>query len=240
MKHPGDSTSILLPVDADALPPASHPPYKSTQLRAPAHRPIKLLHPLAETSGPTAIPQQLREACIDDLTSLYNQHPAGQRIIVSGELRDDRGRAIPEALIELWQANAAGRYAHAADQWNAPLDPYFTGAGRTLTDAHGRYRFITVKPGAYPWGNHDNAWRPAHLHFSILGPCIGARLITQMYFPDDPLLDLDPIANALPVAVRDRLVAHLDMSLTEPSFALGYRFDIVLRGTQQTPLEPEA
>ena len=145
---------------------------------------------------------------------------------------------MPDTLVEIWQANASGRYAHGADDHPAPLDPNFTGAGRALTDGDGRYRFLTVKPGAYPWRNHANAWRPAHIHFSVFGPELGSRLVTQMYFPGDPLLPIDPVLQAIPEQRgRDLLVAAFDLGLTEPEWALGYRWDIVLRGRAATPRE---
>ena len=150
---------------------------------------------------------------------------------------DEDKRPVPDTIIEIWQANAAGRYIHAADSWDAPLDPNFTGAGRVVTDAEGRYRFVTVRPGAYPWGNHDNAWRPAHIHLSLLGPAFATRLVTQMYFPDDPLIELDPIANAVPMPYRQRMVSRFDLATTEAFRALGYRFDLVLRGRDRTPLD---
>ena len=163
--------------------------------------------------------------------------PLGERIIVTGRLLDERGRALPNSLIEIWQANAAGRYVHTADQHDAPLDPNFLGAGRCVTDEEGRYCFTSIKPGAYPWGNHDNAWRPAHIHFSLFGPSIATRLVTQMYFPGDPLIPLDPICNAVPAAARDRLIADFSLQTTESGVALGYSFDIVLRGPLETPME---
>jgi protocatechuate 3,4-dioxygenase beta subunit len=173
-----------------------------------------------------------------DLTRQHAAMPAGQRIVVSGRVLDEDGRPVPDTLIEIWQANAAGRYAHLVDHWDAPLDPNFTGAGRTLTDADGGYSFVTIRPGAYPWKNHDNAWRPAHIHFSLFGQAFLTRLVTQMYFPGDPLLTLDPIFNAVPDAhARDRLISAFDLSLTTPEWALGFRFDIVLRGARQTPME---
>jgi protocatechuate 3,4-dioxygenase, beta subunit len=151
---------------------------------------------------------------------------------------DEDGRAVPDTLIEIWQANAGGRYAHRVDQWDAPLDPQFTGAGRTMTDAEGRYTFITIRPGAYPWRNHHNAWRPAHIHFSLFGQAFLTRLVTQMYFPGDPLLPLDPIFNSVPdERARLRLVSSFDLELTRPEWGLGYQFDIVLRGADQTPRE---
>ena len=173
-----------------------------------------------------------------DLTRQQAAPPLGERIVVEGRVLDEDGRGVPRALVEVWQANAAGRYAHRADLHDAPLDPNFQGTGRTLTGEDGRYRFVTIKPGAYPWENHANAWRPAHIHFSVGGGSFLTRLITQMYFPGDPLLALDPIFNSIPDRrCRERLVASFDLSLTEPGRALGYRFDIVLRGREATPAE---
>jgi protocatechuate 3,4-dioxygenase beta subunit len=173
-----------------------------------------------------------------DLTRQHDGEPLGERIIVTGRVLERDGRPVRGALIEIWQANAAGRYRHAVDQHPAPLDPNFTGAGRTVTDDEGRYRFVTVKPGAYPWKNHENAWRPAHIHFSLFGRAFLSRLVTQMYFPGDPLFALDPIYQSIrdPKA-RERLVSEFDISATEAEWALGYRFDIVLRGPGETPLE---
>jgi protocatechuate 3,4-dioxygenase beta subunit len=174
----------------------------------------------------------------NDLTRQHAQEPQGQRIIVSGRVLDEQGRAIPNALVEIWQANAAGRYQHAKDSHPAPLDPYFTGAGRTITDAEGRYQFTTIKPGAYPWGNHDNGWRPAHIHFSLFGSSFLTRLVTQMYFPGDPLLPLDPMFQSVPdERARQRLVSRFDLALTRPEWALGFAFDIVVRGRDATPFE---
>jgi protocatechuate 3,4-dioxygenase beta subunit len=173
-----------------------------------------------------------------DLTAQHDGAPAGQRIIICGQVLDEDGRPVPRTLIEVWQANAAGRYAHASDQWDAPLDPNFSGAGRAMTDDEGRYTFVTVRPGAYPWRNHHNAWRPAHIHFSLFGQAFLNRLVTQMYFPGDPLLPLDPIFNSVPDArARERMMAAFDLSLTQPDWALGYRFDLVLRGREQTPTD---
>jgi protocatechuate 3,4-dioxygenase beta subunit len=166
------------------------------------------------------------------------RHALGQRIIVAGRVTDEDGRPIGTTMIEIWQANAAGRYQHHGDQHDAPLDPNFRGAGRVFTDADGYYRFVTIKPGAYPWPNHHNAWRPNHIHFSLSGPALATRLVTQMYFPGDPLLPLDPIFNAVPDATaRDRLVARFDTGTGVPDWALGYRFDLVLRGRGATPWE---
>jgi protocatechuate 3,4-dioxygenase beta subunit len=176
----------------------------------------------------------------NDLTQHHAGEPIGERIIVSGRVLDEDGRPIPNTLVELWQANAAGRYVQPNDNHPAPLDPNFTGAGRTITDENGTYRFITIKPGAYPWRNHQNAWRPAHIHFSLFGPCFITRLITQMYFPNDPLMPFDPILQSIPgERARQRLVSKFDPDLTEPEWALGYRFDIVLRGRDATPFEDQ-
>jgi protocatechuate 3,4-dioxygenase beta subunit len=173
-----------------------------------------------------------------DLASENGHAALGERIVVAGQVRDEDGRPVPHTMIEIWQANAAGRYAHERDQHDAPLDPNFRGVGRVFTDADGRYRYQTIKPGAYPWRNHHNAWRPNHIHLSLFGPAFATRLITQMYFPGDPLLALDPIYNTVPdPAARQLLVAAFDLALTEPEWALGYRFDVVLRGREQTPFE---
>jgi protocatechuate 3,4-dioxygenase beta subunit len=173
-----------------------------------------------------------------DLTRQHAGEPLGERIIVSGRVLDENGRAVPHTLVEIWQANAAGRYLHVKDQHAAPLDPNFTGAGRALTDADGGYRFVTIRPGAYPWRNHENAWRPAHIHFSLFGPALATRLVTQMYFPSDPLCAYDPMFQSIPdEKARQRLVSKFDLNTTEPEWALGYCFDIVLRGLEETPFE---
>jgi protocatechuate 3,4-dioxygenase beta subunit len=173
-----------------------------------------------------------------DLTRQHAGAPIGERIIVSGRVLDENGRAVPNTLVEIWQANAAGRYPHRVDQHDAPTDPNFTGAGRALTDRRGHYRFVTIRPGEYPWRNHYNAWRPAHIHFSLFGQAFVQRLVTQMYFPGDPLLDEDPMYNCVPdERARKRLVSSLDWETTIPEHALGYRFDIVLRGPEETPME---
>ena len=219
-------------------PDNDHPAYVSTWLRHPRQPLVRIPHTLSEITGPAYHAERIGplEA---DLTRQHAGAPLGERIIVAGTVRDEDGQPVPETLVEVWQANAAGRYAHEADVHDAPLDPNFTGSGRTLTDREGRYRLVTVKPGAYPWQNHENAWRPAHIHFSVLGPSFLTRLVTQMYFPGDPLLGLDPIFNSIPDArARQRLVSAFDVSLTEPEWALGYRFDIVLRGRDATPAEP--
>lgn len=217
-------------------PPSLHPPYKSTALRSPSHPLVRIPQTLTETTGP-ADQGRLLGPAMADLTAQHAGPPQGQRIIVAGRVLDERGRPVANTVVEIWQANAAGRYIHAKDQWDAPIDPNFTGAGRVITDEQGRYRFVTVRPGAYPWGNHDNAWRPSHIHLSLLGPAFSTRLVTQMYFPDDPLIPLDPIACAVPQPYRDRLVARFDLATTQPSWALGYLFDVVLRGSHATPME---
>ena len=218
-------------------PPLLSPGYKSTILRAPQQAPILLPHTLTELTGPV-LGEGPVAAADADLTLDGKGEAQGQRIVVHGQVRDADGRAVPDTLLEVWQANAAGRYRHRTDRHDAPLDPHFTGVGRTMTDAHGNYRFVTVKPGAYPWGNHANAWRPAHIHFSVFGRAFTQRLVTQMYFPDDPLFFQDPIFNAVTdPAARARLVARYDHDVTEASWALGFRFDVVVRGPAATPFE---
>ena len=220
--------------------PGAHPPntqsaYASTHKRAPAHAPIRLAHTLSEITGPGTVWEGTRTGDID-ITQCNGGAALGERIIVSGRVLDEDGRAVAHTLVEIWQANAAGRYDHPSDQHDAPLDPHFAGVGRLLTGADGAYRLTTVKPGAYPWRNHYNAWRPQHIHFSLFGAGFATRLITQMYFPGDPLLTLDPIFNSVPDAdARTRLIAAFDMNLAVPERALGYRFDIVLRGRDATP-----
>ena len=218
-------------------PPYDHPAYVSTHKRAPRHAPIRVEHTLSEITGPGIAREILGPGNIEnDLTHFDGGEALGERIIVTGRVLDEDGRAIPHTMIEIWQANAAGRYAHAEDQHEAPLDPHFAGIGRVVTDEHGAYRFMTVKPGAYPWRNHHNAWRPNHIHFSLFGPSFATRLITQMYFPGDPLLTLDPIFNSVPDgAAREQLIATFDIEVTIPEYALGYRFDFVLRGRDATP-----
>jgi protocatechuate 3,4-dioxygenase beta subunit len=220
-----------------AQPPSLFPKYGSTVKRAPALAPISIPPTLTETTGPAGRWPDLMGGALADLTVQHRGAPQGQRIIVGGRVLDESARPVPDSVVEIWQANAAGRYIHAKDRWDAPIDPNFTGAGRAITDAAGFYRFVTIRPGAYPWGNHFNAWRPAHIHLSLLGPAFAARLVTQMYFPDDPLIELDPIANAVAPAYRDRLVARFDLESTMPNWALAYRFDIVLRGRDATPME---
>ena len=220
------------------FPLALHPDYRSTVKRSP-RRPLVLIpHTLSELTGPVYGQDSVRPGD-EDLSAQHDGDPFGERIIVHGQVVDEDGRAVPNTLVEVWQANASGRYRHARDQHPAPLDPNFTGAGRTATDAQGCYRFVTVKPGAYPWGNHPNAWRPAHIHFSLFGPSFLSRLVTQMYFPRDPLFAFDPIFNSVAdERARQHLVSSFDMEATVPDWALAYRFDIVLRGREQTPILP--
>ncbi|MGE4219641.1 MAG: protocatechuate 3,4-dioxygenase subunit beta [Alphaproteobacteria bacterium] len=226
------------PRDWQSHPPHRDPAYKSTMQRGPTQPPIPLNHTLSEITGPVYGAESVGPLDADlTRNAVRNGAPLGERIIVVGRVLDEDARPVPDTLIEVWQCNAAGRYIHSVDQHDAPLDPNFLGAGRCITDADGRYRFLTVKPGAYPWGNHHNAWRPAHIHFSLFGPCFATRLITQMYFPGDPLLALDPIYMGAPEDARERMVATLSMDATEPGYALGYVFDIVLRGRMATPME---
>jgi protocatechuate 3,4-dioxygenase beta subunit len=216
-----------------------HPPYGST-VKRPFQKPfIPLAHALSELTGPVYGHDDIGPLD-NDLTNnaVNNGEPLGERIIVVGRVTDEVGRPIRNALLEVWQANAAGRYMHKDDQNQAPLDPNFHGAGRVLTDANGNYRFTTIKPGAYPMGNHANVWRPPHIHFSIFGLDFLSRLVTQMYFPGDPLLAQDPVYNSVPdEAARRRLISTDVSDITIPEWALGYRFDIVLCGSRETPFE---
>jgi protocatechuate 3,4-dioxygenase, beta subunit len=218
-------------------PPYLWPDYVSTRLRAPLESLVIVPQTLSELTGPAFGDGDVGE--LDhDLTRQHDGEPLGERIIVSGRVTDRDGRPVRSALIEIWQANAAGRYVHDGDQHPAPLDPNFSGAGRCLTDDDGVYRFVTVKPGAYPWRNHDNAWRPAHIHLSLFGRAFTNRLVTQMYFPGDPLFVQDPIFQSVRDSnARDRLVCAFDIDSTVPEWALGYRFDVVLGGPAATPLE---
>jgi len=233
-----DATPVLSPRDSQAHPPFLYPGYKSSILRSPSRSLVPVPETLKNRRVPVYGAWELG-ALDHDLTrnAMINGAPLGERIIVTGRVLDEGGRPVHNTLVEIWQANAAGRYVHKADQHDAPLDPNFLGAGRCLTDDHGRYRFITVKPGAYPWGNHANAWRPNHIHFSLFGQHFGSRLITQMYFPGDPLLQYDPIFQGTPEQARNRLISRLSLDATEEGHALGYEFDIVLRGPAQTPTE---
>jgi protocatechuate 3,4-dioxygenase beta subunit len=222
---------------AGSQPSLNYPPYGSTRLRAPSRPLISVPEGLSELDAPV-YPWWPVQAHDCDLTRQHAGEPQGERIVVAGRLLDEDARPVSAALIELWQANAAGRYRHTKDTHPAPLDPHFGGAGRTVTDADGRYEFITIRPGAYPWRNHDNAWRPAHIHFSVFGSSFRTRLVTQMYFPGDPLFAHDPVLQSIPdERARQRLISRFDLSLTRPEWALGYRFDIVLRGRDATPFE---
>jgi protocatechuate 3,4-dioxygenase beta subunit len=207
-----------------------HPSYVSSIKRAPKKPLIYMPHTLTEVTGPV-FERKIVDVKAFDLTKQ-------QRIVVSGRVLDENGRPVRDTLVEIWQANAAGRYLHKRDQHDAPLDPNFSGCGHTMTDSEGRYRFVTIRPGEYPWGNHHNAWRPAHIHFSLFGPAFATRLVTQMYFPGDPLLPYDPIFNCTAdEKARNRLISQFDWESTIPVQALGYRFDIVLGGREETPME---
>ena len=220
-----------------AQPDYLSPAYASTVKRSPSQPLILLPQSLSEMTGPVFGHERVKDGDAD-LTRQHAGEPLGERIIVSGRVLDEDGRPVPHTLVEIWQANAAGRYQHKNDNHDAPLDPNFSGTGRMMTDANGNYRFVSIKPGAYPWRNHPNAWRPAHIHFSLFGNAFATRLVTQMYFPGDPLLPLDPIYNSVPdEQARQRMISDFDLGLTEPEHALGYRFDIVLRGRHATPME---
>ncbi|MCY7371188.1 MAG: protocatechuate 3,4-dioxygenase subunit beta [Polaromonas sp.] len=229
---------LLSPRDFTSHPEHLYPFYKSTMLRGPTQPLVPLKQALAELTAPVYGPEQLGP--LDhDLTqnAVKNGEPIGERIVVTGRVLDEDGRPVKRTLVEVWQANAAGRYIHKVDQHKAPLDPNFLGAGRCMTDDDGRYRFMTIKPGAYPWGNHPNAWRPAHIHFSLFGDYFASRLVTQMYFPGDPLFAFDPMYQGVPEHARHLMVSKFSLNLTEPDFALGYVFDIVLRGPQASRFE---
>ena len=218
-------------------PPYLYPGYRSTAKRSPSQPLVLLPHTLSEVTGPVFGYDDVK-AIDSDLTRQHDGEPIGERIVVSGRVLDENSRPVAHALVELWQANAAGRYRHVVDDHDAPLDPNFTGCGRVLTDGEGRYRFVTIKPGAYPWRNHYNAWRPAHLHFSIFGVGLMQRLVTQMYFPGDPLLPYDPMYNSIPdEKARLRMISTFDWETTIPDIALAFRYDIVLRGRDATPME---
>ena len=218
-------------------PPFDYPDYVGTRLRAPKEPLVIIPATLTELTGPAYGESAVAE--LDhDLTRQFQGQPLGERIVVSGRVLGSDGKPLRGQLVEIWQANAAGRYLHEVDTHDAPLDPNFAGAGRAITDDDGWYRFVTVKPGSYPWKNHHNAWRPNHIHFSLFGRAFTDRLVTQMYFPGDPLFEFDPIYNSIPdERARERLVSRFDLSLTEPEWALGYRWDIVLGGREATPLE---
>jgi protocatechuate 3,4-dioxygenase, beta subunit len=228
---------IVSPRDWTSHPRYIDSAYKSTVLRGPTKPLIAIPQSLSELTGPV-YGHDVMNALDSDLTrnGVTSAEPIGERIIVTGRVLDENGRAQPNTLVEIWQANAAGRYIHVVDQHPAPIDPNFFGGGRCVTDAQGQYRFYTIKPGAYPWPNHFNAWRPQHIHLSLFGPTFLHRLVTQMYFPGDPLMELDPIYKSAPEGARERMVAKFSIDITEPGFALGYVFDIVLRGHNPTPV----
>lgn len=224
--------------DAAVFPPYLYEAYRATIKRAPGLPLVDVPLTLSELTGPGPALSAVTPEDADLTRNAGTGGEAiGQRIIVSGRVLDAAGNPIPNTLVEVWQANAAGRYVHKRDQWPGPLDPNFLGIGRCLTDENGVYRFMTVKPGAYPWKNHPNAWRPSHIHFSLFGPAWGTRLITQMYFQDDPLFFQDPIFQSVPAEAGKRLIAKYDHELTEPEWALGWRWDIVLDGPEATPFE---
>jgi protocatechuate 3,4-dioxygenase beta subunit len=232
-------TDVYNSIDWSTHPPYLHEPYRSTVQRSPRKPLLPLPQTLSELTGPVYGEDDL-DPLDGDLTrnAVVNGEPIGERIIVVGKVLDENNRPIPNALIEVWQANACGRYIHKIDQHDAPLDPNFAGAGRVLTDKEGNYRFVTIRPGAYPWRNHENAWRPAHIHFSVFGRNFLQRLVTQMFFPGDPLLPLDPIYNGIPdEAGRKRLLSSYAHDITRPEWALGFRFDIVVCGRRETPFE---
>ncbi len=223
--------------DASAHPPMDFPPYKSTALRHPKQPLVYLPQTITEVTGPQ-LGSELVGSGDHDLTRQHQGAPIGERILVSGRVFDTEGKPLRDTLVEIWQANAAGRYRHKWDRWPAELDPNFSGAGRCLTDENGRYEFTTIKPGPYPWGNHHNAWRPAHIHFSLLGRAFMQRLVTQMYFPGDPLFPFDPIFNSVrDEGARARMISRFSIHDTVPNWAAAYHFDIFLRGPGQTPFE---
>jgi protocatechuate 3,4-dioxygenase beta subunit len=225
------------PEPPGSQPPYDYPGYSSTANRHPRRALIPVPHTLSEITGPT-FEEPWAGPSVTDISRVDGKDAMGQRIILAGRVLDEDGRPVRGTLVEVWQANAAGRYHHDADQHDAPLDPHFTGNGQVITDDEGRYRFLTIRPGAYPWRNTYNAWRPAHVHFSVFGPGFATRLITQMYFPGDPLIESDPVIHSIPDAeARNRLISAYDANLSEAEYALGYTWDIVLRGRLETPLE---
>jgi protocatechuate 3,4-dioxygenase, beta subunit len=212
------------------------PGYRSTAKRHPTRSLHRFAQTITETTGPAFTPERCPP--ITDLTGTRGGEAKGERIVVAGRVIDEDNRPVPHTMIEVWQANAAGRYDHPGDRHDAPLDPNFHGAGRVFTDAEGRYKLVTITPGAYPWPNGPNAWRARHIHFSLFGNGFASRLITQMYFPGDPLLATDPIYHGIPEErARRQLISSFDLDLAVPDWALGFRFDIVLRGRGRTPVE---
>lgn len=228
------------PRDRNWHPKPLTPDYKTSVLRSPQKPLISFGNSLSETTGPVFGHNDLGELD-SDLIQNYarsGESALGERIIVHGRVLDESGRPVPQVLIEVWQANAGGRYRHKKDGYLAPLDPNFGGCGRALSDDNGYYAFRTIKPGPYPWPNGVNDWRPAHIHFSLFGSGFAQRLITQMYFEGDPHIALCPIVNTIkdPQAI-DMLTAKLDMNNTIPMNARAYRFDLVLRGRRSTLFE---
>jgi len=225
----------------DDHPPFRYPDYRSTVLRSPDKDMVRIIQTLSETTGPGPIWSEMSAEDADLTTNAGTGGSAiGERIIVTGRVLDENGEAVPGTLMEIWQANASGRYSHWRETaFPAPLDPNFVGVGQVKTDADGRYRFTTIKPGPYPWVNHPKAWRPAHIHISLMGPALATRLVTQMYFPGDPLMPFDPISLAVPDHSRGRMIAAYDNDVTIENWALGYRWDIVLRGPLATPLDEQ-
>ncbi|MGZ4251634.1 MAG: protocatechuate 3,4-dioxygenase subunit beta [Solirubrobacteraceae bacterium] len=222
---------------AGAHPPLDYPEYKSTRLRHAKAPLVHLPQTITEITGPQLGPARVGERD-HDLLAQHAGEPIGERITVTGRVFDNEGKPLAGTLVEIWQANSAGRYRHRWDRWPAPLDPNFSGAGRAVTDAEGRYSFLTIKPGPYPWGNHHNAWRPAHIHFSLLGRAFAQRLVTQMYFPGDPFFPYDPIFNSVrDERARQRLISRFSIHATQPNWAAAYEFDVYLRGPGATPFE---
>jgi protocatechuate 3,4-dioxygenase, beta subunit len=225
------------PLYPGTQPKLLHSPYVSSSKRAPTKPLVRMPFTLSEVTGPSLKPGQVQPKA-SDLTRQHSGEPIGERIIVSGRVLDENARPIANTLVEIWQANSSGRYHHYVDQHNAPLDPNFTGCGQAVTNERGEYRFVTIRPGEYPWRNHYNAWRAAHIHFSVFGPSFSTRLITQMYFPGDQLLPYDPIFNCTAdEKARNRLISIFDWETTIPEQALGYRFNLILRGRDETPME---
>jgi len=235
----GDTPTAYWREPEGAHPPMDYEGYKSTALRHPKQPLIYLPQSITEVTGPQ-LGDTLVAAGDNDLTRQCDDEPIGERITVSGRVFDTEGKPLRQTLVEIWQANAAGRYRHAWDRWPAPLDPNFGGAGRGVTNDAGRYTFTTIKPGPYPWGNHYNAWRPAHIHFSLLGRAFAQRLVTQMYFPGDPFFPYDPIFNSVAdERARKRMISTFSIHGTQPNWAAAYEFDIYLRGPAATPFEAE-
>jgi protocatechuate 3,4-dioxygenase beta subunit len=221
-----------------AHPAMDYPGYKSTALRHPKQPLIYLPQTITEVTGPQLTAERIVGDYDNDLTRQHKGEPIGERITVTGRVFDTEGKPLRGTLVEVWQANAAGRYLHRWDRWPAPLDPNFSGAGRCITDDQGRYSFTTIKPGPYPWGNHYNAWRPAHIHFSLMGRAFAQRLVTQMYFPGDPFFPYDPIFNSVAdERARERMISSFSIHDTQPNWAAAYHFDIYLRGPGATPFE---